>query len=622
MVRSRACPRRRRGPRRGHPHEDEVVALGDDELVHAMGPLRRDEEVEPELPSLGCEPGGVLRGQRCDRILRLSRARRCALRRSRAERARGRHGGAKARRAHSPPRSPSRPGCPASRGRRRVRVAHLAPPGPATSPCPPSTRSAIGECRGCGDESRAPVRQRDPRPAAVPASSRAVETEPSSPPSSRSTRAPYSSRSRIGSRRRIAACSSPSQSVKRTCSRSTPSCAPLRTRTSATARRYALRRSLVDAVPHLMEPDEVRVRVEDDDPKGRLEQKLLEHRSECVRLPRSGLTAQERVPVEAPASRRKRTPGWRTSSPTSSDARSGRAASSHRSTEAVSAGSKATSWNGRASPPRTTPDRAQAQSSRSTRRPISRAPPRRARPPRPTPDRPCAPGPDTLADRDVAAGLDCEPVKRALEREMPPVDRGRRSSDRRLQLSARSLIARFSPLGREVARPGACRTTVACLDGMHRRGTVLTYSTPEYCAVWPTPWSAASIPRVDQASPPSDVRRIRRSADGYAGRRRRVVRGCSRRSAQHRGSRRAGHHGRRGLELVERRDHLPGDDREPHHAASRLAHRRPLSDLDRRQATASAGSSTPSATRSTTLVNRGSCSSSGTMPTSNSPRCR
>ena len=51
--------------------------------------------------------------------------------------------------------------------------------------------------------------------------------------------------------------------------------------------------------PHLAEADEVRVRVEDDDPQRRLEQEPLEDRAERVRLSRAGLAAEERVPVEA-----------------------------------------------------------------------------------------------------------------------------------------------------------------------------------------------------------------------------------------------------------------------------------------------------------------------------------
>ena len=54
----------------------------------------------------------------------------------------------------------------------------------------------------------------------------------------------------------------------------------------------------VDAVSWLAEPDEVRVRIEDDQPQRRLQQKLLEDRAEGVRLPGAGLPAEERVPVE------------------------------------------------------------------------------------------------------------------------------------------------------------------------------------------------------------------------------------------------------------------------------------------------------------------------------------
>ena len=55
---------------------------------------------------------------------------------------------------------------------------------------------------------------------------------------------------------------------------------------------------LADALPDLAEPNEVRVRIEDDQPQRRLQQELLENRAEGVRLPGAGLSAEERVPVE------------------------------------------------------------------------------------------------------------------------------------------------------------------------------------------------------------------------------------------------------------------------------------------------------------------------------------
>ena len=55
---------------------------------------------------------------------------------------------------------------------------------------------------------------------------------------------------------------------------------------------------LADALPDLAEPDEVRVRIEDDQPQRRLQQELLENRAEGVRLPGARLSAEERVPVE------------------------------------------------------------------------------------------------------------------------------------------------------------------------------------------------------------------------------------------------------------------------------------------------------------------------------------
>jgi hypothetical protein len=55
---------------------------------------------------------------------------------------------------------------------------------------------------------------------------------------------------------------------------------------------------VVDAVPGLAEPDEVRVRIQDDQPQRRLQQKPLQDRAEGVRLPRAGLSAEEGVAVE------------------------------------------------------------------------------------------------------------------------------------------------------------------------------------------------------------------------------------------------------------------------------------------------------------------------------------
>lgn len=60
----------------------------------------------------------------------------------------------------------------------------------------------------------------------------------------------------------------------------------------------ALRDLLVHAAPRLSEANEVRIRVEDDDPEARVEEQALEDDTERVGLPGPGLAAEERVAVE------------------------------------------------------------------------------------------------------------------------------------------------------------------------------------------------------------------------------------------------------------------------------------------------------------------------------------
>src|SRR4051812_44953325 len=55
----------------------------------------------------------------------------------------------------------------------------------------------------------------------------------------------------------------------------------------------------VHAVAKRPDADEIGVRIEDDDPERGLEEELLEDGAERVALPRAGLPAEERVPVEA-----------------------------------------------------------------------------------------------------------------------------------------------------------------------------------------------------------------------------------------------------------------------------------------------------------------------------------
>ena len=123
----------------------------------------------------------------------------------------------------------------------RSTIATRGPPG-WTRSCtePVSPPDQIGHrCRP-----RFRIRAPSARVAGSGASSRREARSPtllgaaSIPLSSRSTSAPYSSRSAIGSSRSTAACSSASQSVNRTCSRSLPVSALRRTTSPAAASRY------------------------------------------------------------------------------------------------------------------------------------------------------------------------------------------------------------------------------------------------------------------------------------------------------------------------------------------------------------------------------------------------
>jgi hypothetical protein len=68
-------------------------------------------------------------------------------------------------------------------------------------------------------------------------------------------------------------------------------------------------RLLLDTVAHGVQPDEVGVRVEHDDPQRRSQQQLFEHGSERVRLARPRLAAEERVPVESARVKEEAQPG-------------------------------------------------------------------------------------------------------------------------------------------------------------------------------------------------------------------------------------------------------------------------------------------------------------------------
>ena len=59
---------------RVHPHQDQVVALGQDALVHARRALRGRQQVEAELAPLGGDAHGRAGGEPAQRVLRLGRA--------------------------------------------------------------------------------------------------------------------------------------------------------------------------------------------------------------------------------------------------------------------------------------------------------------------------------------------------------------------------------------------------------------------------------------------------------------------------------------------------------------------------------------------------------------------
>ena len=59
---------------RVHPHHHQVVALAEDVLVDLLRPLRRDEQVEAELATLGGDPDCMLGHERRDGVVRCLRA--------------------------------------------------------------------------------------------------------------------------------------------------------------------------------------------------------------------------------------------------------------------------------------------------------------------------------------------------------------------------------------------------------------------------------------------------------------------------------------------------------------------------------------------------------------------
>ena len=197
-----------------------------------------------------------------------------------------------------------------------------------------------------------------------------------------------------------------------------------------------VREGLLDVLPHLPEPDEIRVRVEDDDAKRRLEQKLLEDRAERVGLPRPRLAAEERVPVEAarvegeahtrleheladvergPLRSRALQPGHDRGLVCRLDRKVVERRTAVFEDDAVAAG------KGNPNVGRTGELRAHNRGKLSSlgRRELD-----------------CVDLTQPSADRDVAAGLQLEPVNRALECETPAVYGGGRRDDGGLEIAA------------------------------------------------------------------------------------------------------------------------------------------------------------------------------------------
>ena len=148
-----------------HPHQQQVVALGDHVLVHLVGTLGGDEQVQPELASFRRYLNGSAPSRACSRD-RWDRQRRCcAPRRSRPGTAYGTAAGSTGSTAPPPRPVAAPPPSPVSRGPRRCSGWWgCAAPRAARAgrrPTPPS-RAPPGWPRAC----RAGVRSATPTAAA------------------------------------------------------------------------------------------------------------------------------------------------------------------------------------------------------------------------------------------------------------------------------------------------------------------------------------------------------------------------------------------------------------------------------------------------------------------------
>ena len=271
-------PRRSRSARGVHPHQHQVVALGDHVLVHLLRPLGRDQQVRART----CGPRAAIRTAcsvasafsassglcRADVVRLVDHDQHRLARRPPAP-----------QRGRAPPRRP-RPaprGWPASRGRRprsarrRARRAPAANRRSAARPDLPADDAEVLRTRPSARSGSALARIRPTPPSTAACPRASVDAARAAPP--------YSSRSATGSRRSTAACARRPSSPKRTRSGSPPADTARRTSTPPAAPRTA-GRPPVRVGAHLAEPDVVGVQVEDDDAQAGLQQQPLEHQAE------------------------------------------------------------------------------------------------------------------------------------------------------------------------------------------------------------------------------------------------------------------------------------------------------------------------------------------------------
>ena len=399
---------------RVHPHQEQVVALGEHVLVHLLRAAGWRRRGRPELSSLGGDAdrqlGRALRqlavGLGGADVVRLvdhdeHRLAALALAPQRVE-----HGG--------------RERLLLARGQ-RAEIDHEA------------ARVALDDV--LGDRVRPPrdqiVHLSAPR-FLIRIASCSSSSLPSAPGASRSTSAisePYSSRSATGSSRSIAAWVAASSSAR--CSARPLAGAPHDDPRRELGVPGRLRR--IGVVAGLPQPHEVRVRVEDDDAQaGRVEQPL-QHGAERVGLPEPDWPQRNVCRSKPPASRPSGTPGASISSPISSRARAG----ATRSRCAVTS-------SGRAGRGERVVERAPVaveHDSVAERGADLHAGPQLAAGLRPVCfgrlqrvelAEPCG---LALLEHHVSAGLEGEPVQRGLEGEPPSVHRGRVRKDPLLEIA-------------------------------------------------------------------------------------------------------------------------------------------------------------------------------------------